>query len=135
MAELPPESTATPGAVAFVEPDPAWSRYDQPSMRVLLVLLEQTLRTGARELMVVTAGQHHATVFIVPDREPLEIAQLELKYYAGMRDFLNKGLFASGRTPRIQALGSQWALALEQESRPGGEGFTLTLKPYLLGVS
>ena len=119
MAEAP--------AVAFVDPDPDWKRFDGPAMRVLLTLLEQALKAHARELHVVTVRQHHASVLLVQDRTPLEIAQLNLKYYEGMKRFLREGVYSSKTAQQLTHDSRKWSLTLEYAQTETGEGFTLHL--------
>lgn len=115
-----------PPAVAFAHPEADWqTRFDQAAMRVLLVLLDTALQAGSREVLLVTVRQHHVSALIVPDREPLEIAQLNLRYYDGIRAFLQQGLFASSQHPLITWHETTYRLTLERVERPGGEGVSL----------
>jgi len=127
---LEPPAAGTAPAVAFTNPDSNWQyRFNQPSMRVLLVLLEKALEAKSKELMVLTVKEHHAAVMIVPDRTPVEIAQVSLKYYDGMRKFLAEGLFARTSTPVIQWQGAGYMVTWEFVERDSGEGFTINLAP------
>lgn len=128
MTEHPGTGTPSqPPAVAFVQPAADWqTRFDQAAMRVLLVLLDTALQAGSRELLLVTVRQHHLSALIVPDREPLEIAQLNLRYYDGIRAFLQQGLFANTTHPLITWHESTFSLTLELVERPGGEGVSIS---------
>ena len=114
--------------LAFSNPDPGWVRFDAPSMRVLLTLLAQMLKSGGRELQVVTVANNHASVLVVADRTPMEITQLNLRYYAGMRRFLREGLFALSTTAQLEGLGARWEATIEYADTLSGQGFSLRLR-------
>ena len=126
-------STAAP-AIAFVDPDPDWQRFPPAGIRLFLLFVEQTLKIGAREFVLVTVGAHHASVLVVADRTPREIAQIELTYYDQLTRFLKEGLFRQSVTAHLEGLGSRWEARIEWGDTAQGEGMTISLKAYLVGA-
>ncbi|HYE77141.1 MAG TPA: hypothetical protein VEI97_04060, partial [bacterium] len=120
--ELDGIQAGTPPSVVFLDPDPAWSRFEPTATRLLLVLIEQTLKIGSRELQVLTVRGHHASVLVVADRTPVEIAQVGLPHYDHLKRFLKEGLFRGTEVQRLRALGSSWEMRVEYAETPTGEG-------------